>query len=129
MVKITKKTRTSSLCPHEHFVNLIIGLDTCTQSEVADVLNEGASTSTELDDENIWLQNSSLYRYRHQRISLKDEDMKPIEKQIVEAYKKDTFQWLYQVYWMYYQKQTTDLYAKLSMKSKMGLKRWLDAAD
>ena len=98
MVKITKKTRTSSLCPHEHFVNLIIGLDTCTQSEAADVLNEGASTSTELDDENIWLQNSSLYRYRHQRISLKDEDMKPIEKQIVEAYKKDTFQWLYQVY-------------------------------
>ena len=79
MVKITKKTRTSSRCPHEHFVNLIIGSNTSTQSEAADVLNEGPSTSTDLDDENIWLQNSSLYRYRNQRISLKDEDMKPIE--------------------------------------------------
>ena len=89
-VKVSKKTTSVSLCPHEHLVALV---NTLTNPSV----DGSGEIEPENDKKSDWLSNTSKYRFDTQRISLDESNMRSIEKQIIECYKNDDFPTVYQV--------------------------------
>ena len=96
-VTVAKKTKTFSSCPHEQFVKIICEPGPETENVPATSQPEQPDVPSPFSD-NPWLENTSKYRYNHQKIKFDETEMKTIEKEIIRLYKSDDgFPSLYQV--------------------------------
>ena len=94
---IEKKTNTFSSCPHEQFVKIICEPGPETENIPTTSHPEQPDVPSPFSD-NPWLENTSKYRYNHQKIKFDETEMKTIEKEIIRLYKSDDgFPSLYQV--------------------------------
>ena len=98
-ITVAKKTKTFTRCSHEHFAN-ILGGNATEQQETAPPQStvEQVSDDHIKTDDNLWLKNSSQYRFDHQKVKLELNTMKKIESEILRLYKSDDgFPTVYQV--------------------------------
>ena len=98
-VMVAKKTRTFSCCPHEHFANIIDPIANNQDNELHSSQSAAEQVSVPgVSKDNPWLNNTSQYRFHHQKIKLKESEMKKIESEILRLNKSDGgFPALYQV--------------------------------